>query len=220
MVLDALIKIKNEQDPTLTFRRSCREGKPPQRQRPPLQPCLVSKHRAAPCPAAALFLDVDQDKERTALIIAAAHVASAARRRLFSTPFPSTPTHPTQGICGSCAMNIDGTNTLACLAYVPHASLLASRPTPVVLVLPPRRRRTCHPRLTPHVLYCSRVTVEKSSAQKIYPLPHMYVVKDLVPVRPQAGPTATRRRRGRTDAFRPRPSICLTSARLSVWRRT
>jgi ferredoxin len=25
-VLDALLKIKNEQDPTLTFRRSCREG--------------------------------------------------------------------------------------------------------------------------------------------------------------------------------------------------
>jgi succinate dehydrogenase / fumarate reductase, iron-sulfur subunit len=44
MVLDALLKIKNEIDPTLTFRRSCREG-----------------------------------------------------------------------ICGSCAMNIDGTNTLACL---------------------------------------------------------------------------------------------------------
>ena len=44
MVLDALIKIKNEIDPTLTFRRSCREG-----------------------------------------------------------------------ICGSCAMNIDGGNTLACL---------------------------------------------------------------------------------------------------------
>ena len=43
MVLDALIKIKNEIDPTLTFRRSCREG-----------------------------------------------------------------------VCGSCAMNIDGTNTLAC----------------------------------------------------------------------------------------------------------
>jgi len=43
MVLDALIKIKNETDSTLTFRRSCREG-----------------------------------------------------------------------ICGSCAMNIDGTNTLAC----------------------------------------------------------------------------------------------------------
>ena len=43
MVLDALIKIKNEMDPTLTFRRSCREG-----------------------------------------------------------------------VCGSCAMNIDGMNTLAC----------------------------------------------------------------------------------------------------------
>ncbi|MEM8761906.1 MAG: 2Fe-2S iron-sulfur cluster-binding protein, partial [Pseudomonadota bacterium] len=26
MVLDAIIKIKNEVDPTLTFRRSCREG--------------------------------------------------------------------------------------------------------------------------------------------------------------------------------------------------
>jgi succinate dehydrogenase/fumarate reductase iron-sulfur protein len=44
MMLDALIRIKNEMDPTLTFRRSCREG-----------------------------------------------------------------------ICGSCAMNIDGVNTLACL---------------------------------------------------------------------------------------------------------
>ena len=44
MILDALIKIKNEVDPTLTFRRSCREG-----------------------------------------------------------------------ICGSCAMNIGGVNTLACI---------------------------------------------------------------------------------------------------------
>lgn len=68
MVLDALIKIKNEVDPTLTFRRSCREG-----------------------------------------------------------------------ICGSCAMNIDGTNTLACLC-----------------------------KITP-----------ESAKTKIYPLPHMYVVKDL-----------------------------------------
>jgi succinate dehydrogenase / fumarate reductase iron-sulfur subunit len=70
MVLDALIKIKNEIDTTLTFRRSCREG-----------------------------------------------------------------------ICGSCAMNIDGTNTLACL----------------------------HP------------IEEVKGAVKIYPLPHMAVVKDLVP---------------------------------------
>lgn len=69
MVLDALIKIKNEQDPTLTFRRSCREG-----------------------------------------------------------------------ICGSCAMNIDGTNTLACLCYIDKSN----------------------------------------SNSSINPLPHMYVVKDLV----------------------------------------
>ena len=47
MVLDALIKIKNEMDSTVTFRRSCREG-----------------------------------------------------------------------ICGSCAMNIGGVNTLACIRYV------------------------------------------------------------------------------------------------------
>uniref|UniRef100_A0A182NKL7 Succinate dehydrogenase [ubiquinone] iron-sulfur subunit, mitochondrial n=1 Tax=Anopheles dirus TaxID=7168 RepID=A0A182NKL7_9DIPT len=72
MVLDALIKIKNEMDPTLTFRRSCREG-----------------------------------------------------------------------ICGSCAMNIGGTNTLACISKIDADNL--DKPT------------------------------------KIYPLPHMYVVKDLVP---------------------------------------
>jgi succinate dehydrogenase / fumarate reductase iron-sulfur subunit len=70
MVLDALIKIKNEIDPTLTFRRSCREG-----------------------------------------------------------------------ICGSCAMNIDGGNTLA----------------------------------------CTRAIDDTKGDVKIYPLPHMPVVKDLVP---------------------------------------
>ncbi|KAM5372844.1 hypothetical protein ACJZ2D_007301 [Fusarium nematophilum] len=51
MILDALIRIKNELDPTLTFRRSCREG-----------------------------------------------------------------------ICGSCAMNINGQNTLACLCRIPAES--------------------------------------------------------------------------------------------------
>ncbi|KAJ8022222.1 Succinate dehydrogenase [ubiquinone] iron-sulfur subunit, mitochondrial [Holothuria leucospilota] len=71
MVLDALVKIKNEIDPTLTFRRSCREG-----------------------------------------------------------------------ICGSCAMNINGTNTLACIC---------------------------------------RIDSSLNKATKIYPLPHMYVIKDLVP---------------------------------------
>ncbi|WP_018634036.1 succinate dehydrogenase iron-sulfur subunit [Neomegalonema perideroedes] len=70
MVLDAIIKIKNEVDPTLTFRRSCREG-----------------------------------------------------------------------ICGSCAMNIDGRNTLA----------------------------------------CTKGLDEIKGDVKIYPLPHMPVVKDLVP---------------------------------------
>ncbi|MEM7565202.1 MAG: succinate dehydrogenase iron-sulfur subunit, partial [Pseudomonadota bacterium] len=70
MVLDAIIKIKNEIDPTLTFRRSCREG-----------------------------------------------------------------------ICGSCAMNIDGRNTLA----------------------------------------CTKAISEIDGDIKIYPLPHMEVIKDLVP---------------------------------------
>ncbi|XP_071557212.1 succinate dehydrogenase [ubiquinone] iron-sulfur subunit, mitochondrial isoform X3 [Temnothorax nylanderi] len=71
MVLDALIKIKNEIDPTLTFRRSCREG-----------------------------------------------------------------------ICGSCAMNIGGTNTLACISKIDNST---------------------------------------STTCEVYPLPHMYIVKDLVP---------------------------------------
>lgn len=71
MVLDALIKIKNEIDPTLTFRRSCREG-----------------------------------------------------------------------ICGSCAMNINGTNNLACI---------------------------------------SKIDSGTDKPVQIYPLPHMYVIKDLVP---------------------------------------
>jgi succinate dehydrogenase / fumarate reductase iron-sulfur subunit len=69
MVLDAIIKIKNEIDPSLTFRRSCREG-----------------------------------------------------------------------ICGSCAMNIDGENTLA----------------------------------------CTKDIADVKGEVKIYPLPHLPVVKDLV----------------------------------------
>ena len=70
MVLDALIWIKSKIDPTLTFRRSCREG-----------------------------------------------------------------------VCGSCAMNIDGTNTLA----------------------------------------CTKATEDVKGTVRVYPLPHMPVVKDLVP---------------------------------------
>jgi succinate dehydrogenase / fumarate reductase iron-sulfur subunit len=70
MVLDALIKIKDEIDPTLTFRRSCREG-----------------------------------------------------------------------VCGSCSMNVDGTNELACIKSLS----------------------------------------EIKGDVKVYPLPHMPVLKDLVP---------------------------------------
>lgn len=69
LILVYRIKIKNELDSTLTFRRSCREG-----------------------------------------------------------------------ICGSCSMNIDGKNTLACLEHISEDTVTA-----------------------------------------IYPLPHMHVVKDLVP---------------------------------------
>ncbi|NXR92538.1 SDHB dehydrogenase, partial [Hypocryptadius cinnamomeus] len=47
------------------------------------------------------------------------------------------------GICGSCAMNIAGGNTLACI---------------------------------------KKIDGDLSKVTKIYPLPHMYVVKDLVPV--------------------------------------
>jgi succinate dehydrogenase / fumarate reductase iron-sulfur subunit len=70
MVLDAIMKIKDEIDPSLTFRRSCREG-----------------------------------------------------------------------ICGSCAMNIDGTNTLA----------------------------------------CTKPIADIKGTVRINPLPHLSVVKDLVP---------------------------------------
>lgn len=52
------------------------------------------------------------------------------------------PTHlRREGICGSCAMNIDGTNNLACL---------------------------------------SKVDRDPNKASKIAPLPHMFVIKDLV----------------------------------------
>ncbi len=46
-----------------------------------------------------------------------------------------------EGVCGSCAMNIDGTNTLA----------------------------------------CTKLTEDVKGTVKVYPLPHLQVVKDLVP---------------------------------------
>jgi len=49
-----------------------------------------------------------------------------------------------EGICGSCAMNIDGTNTLACLKKITES-------------------------------------VNDSNVIRIYPLPHMRIIRDLVP---------------------------------------
>ncbi len=117
MVLDALIKIKNEVDSGLTFRRSCREG-----------------------------------------------------------------------ICGSCAMNIDGVNTLACT----------------------------------HPIAAIRGEV------RIFPLPHLPVVKDLVPdldefyrqyasvepwLKSGEAPATGERRQSPSDQERiDRPSACILCA--------
>src|SRR3546814_6759125 len=64
-----------------------------------------------------------------------------------------------EGICGSCAMNIDGTNTLACICAIEEAGEPqgALDPSP------------------------QRPAVKGKGAVAIYPLPHMEVVKDLVP---------------------------------------
>lgn len=105
MVLDALIKIKNEIDATLTFRRSCREG-----------------------------------------------------------------------ICGSCAMNIDGRNTLACLKPIEDIK----------------------------------------GEVKIYPLPHMPVVKDLVPDLSQLMHSSHRSSRGLKLTARPRRMVSVFSPVKSV----
>ncbi len=83
MMLDALIRIKNEVDPTLTFRRSCREG-----------------------------------------------------------------------ICGSCAMNIDGVNTLACLCTSsPEHSHIAQTLTGWICRSHPHKHipRSAHLPSTPHL---------------------------------------------------------------------
>jgi succinate dehydrogenase / fumarate reductase iron-sulfur subunit len=118
MVLDALIKIKNEIDSTLTFRRSCREG-----------------------------------------------------------------------ICGSCAMNINGVNTLA----------------------------------------CTKACDDVKGEVRIYPLPHLPVIKDLVPdltnfyaqyaaVRPwlstrSPAPAGRERLQSKSDQEKiDRPSACILCA--------
>jgi len=118
MVLDALIKIKNQVDSSLTFRRSCREG-----------------------------------------------------------------------ICGSCAMNIDGVNTLA----------------------------------------CTKAIEDIKGEVRIFPLPHLPVVKDLVPdltnfyaqyasvkpwlqTRTPAPPDQERRQSAEDQEEIDRPSACILCA--------
>ncbi len=58
-------------------------------------------------------------------------------------------------------MNIGGINTLACIRYDENRGKRAAN---LILLL---------------LLLCSKI--DSSSKTKIYPLPHMYVVKDLVP---------------------------------------
>ena len=70
------------------------------------------------------------------------------------------------GICGSCAMNIKGSNTLACIRY---------------LEMPIFDMSHTHT-LSLFSSLLSRIDPDVSKPVKIYPLPHMYVVKDLVPV--------------------------------------
>ena len=119
MMLDVLFKIKDEQDQSLAFRRSCRcvmrrphenpmracaslsaacmppplGGACPARRQPTLPPSSGWQRAAAGC----------QQQPRQAVRASGAAAAGCACR---------------EGICGSCAMNIDGVNNLACLAKV------------------------------------------------------------------------------------------------------
>ena len=80
MMLDVLFKIKDEMDPTLAFRRSCRYA---------LLLCLT-------------LLCVPAHLQTTTSPESSSQQSACCR----------------EGICGSCAMNINGTNGLACLTKV------------------------------------------------------------------------------------------------------
>jgi hypothetical protein len=82
MMLDVLLKIKDEQDQTLSLRRSCR------------------------C-ATGVF----------GVRVGGVGWCGCVVRHLTAPP-PPPPTNNREGICGSCAMNIDGQNNLACLSKV------------------------------------------------------------------------------------------------------
>lgn len=73
-------------------------------------------------------------------------------------------------------MNIDGTNTLACIWFNLSLSLFLTFCLAPVSV-------GCSLHRALEISHCvSRIDSDTSSASKINPLPHMYVVKDLVPV--------------------------------------
>ncbi|KAI5991049.1 iron-sulphar subunit protein of succinate dehydrogenase [Pisolithus orientalis] len=106
MVLDALIKVKNEIDPTLTFRRSCREG-----------------------------------------------------------------------ICGSCAMNINGQNTLACLCRIDRDASKDVKIYPLphsTLPLPLFSTTVLTPSFLPPLCPSAHLLIPPSKHS-------VYIVKDLVP---------------------------------------
>jgi succinate dehydrogenase/fumarate reductase-like Fe-S protein len=103
MMLDVLFKIKDEKDHTLNFRRSCRCVVHSSQ-------CPVPMKRSAPCSTYIL-----QQVQWTQLCQRAPLCVRTCR----------------EGICGSCAMNIDGVNGLACLTKVGslvRPLLSASRP--------------------------------------------------------------------------------------------
>ena len=83
-MLDVLFKIKDEMDPTLAFRRSCRCAL--------VQPSLYIK----PC----------------------RHICEQSARGPAAARALTRAVVCREGICGSCAMNINGTNGLACLTKV------------------------------------------------------------------------------------------------------
>lgn len=119
MMLDVLLKVKDEQDSTLALRRSCRWWFP------------------------------------FAFIVTSLSATHPVAHSHWVLPLPCPPSNchsPNllsflltmmcrEGICGSCAMNINGTNGLACL---------------------------------------TRIDRDTSKVSRVAPLPHMFVVKDLV----------------------------------------
>lgn len=139
MVLDALIKIKNEMDPTLTFRRSCREGQQTHYYYSSTVFVVFFSLLYSHWSVYITFLNLICQYCSSVLFLRSVLTFWSLSSKIFFCLFFLF----NAGICGSCAMNINGGNTLACL---------------------------------------NKIDTNTSKPAKIYPLPHMYVVKDLVPV--------------------------------------